>query len=168
MANELNIDLTPARTGYAMTVQLLLNGVLFGSPIAATEPSLGYYTATMSAPAGGYAVRFIVDGTTTRATTPKTVVTDWEELVAEIMSDSEFKAAWIAASSIDPTIAWSLSTAFSMVGQGYPGNFNNIFNTMCELAQVTSEQREVWADIGATFNAPSEFLDIVRGVINGE
>lgn len=65
MANELNIDLTPARTGYAMTVQLLLNGVLFGSPIAATEPSPGYYTATMSAPAGGYAVRFIVDGTTT-------------------------------------------------------------------------------------------------------
>lgn len=98
----------------------------------------------------------------------KTVVTDWEGLVAEIMSNSEFKAAWIAASSIDPTIAWSLSTAFSMVGQGYPGNFNNIFNTMCELAQVTSEQREVWADIGATFNAPSEFLDIVRGVINGE
>lgn len=99
---------------------------------------------------------------------PNPVVTDWEELVAEIMSNSEFKAAWIAASSIDPTIAWSLSTAFSMVGQGYPGNFNNIFNTMCELAQVTSEQREVWADIGATFNAPSEFLDIVRGVINGE
>lgn len=68
MANELNIDLTPARTGYTMTVQLLLNGVLFGSPIAATEPSPGYYTATMSAPAGGYAVRFIVDGTTTIGT----------------------------------------------------------------------------------------------------
>lgn len=64
MANELNLDLTPARTGYTMTVQLLLNGTLYGSPIAATEPTPGYYTATMTAPAGDYAVRFIVDSTT--------------------------------------------------------------------------------------------------------
>lgn len=64
MANELNLDLTPARTGYTMTVQLLLDGALYGSPIAATEPTPGYYTATMTAPAGDYAVRFIVDGIT--------------------------------------------------------------------------------------------------------
>lgn len=93
---------------------------------------------------------------------------NWEGLVAEVMSNPEFKAAWIAAAAIDPTIAWSLPTAFGMVGQGHPGNFINLFNAICALAQVSPEQRGIWADIGATYNAPSKFLDIVRGVTNGE
>ena len=88
---------------------------------------------------------------------------NWEGLVAEVMSNPDFKAAWIAAAAIDPTIAWSLPTAFGMVGQGHPGNFINLFNAICTLAQVTPEQREIWATIGATYNAPQDFLDIVRG-----
>jgi hypothetical protein len=92
---------------------------------------------------------------------------NWEGLVAEVMSNLEFKAAWIAAAEIDPTIAWSLPTAFGMVGQGHPGNFINLFNAICALAQVSPEQRAIWADIGATYNAPPDFLDIVRGTDNG-
>lgn len=88
---------------------------------------------------------------------------NWEGLVAEVMSNPEFKAAWIAAAAIDPTIAWSLPTAFEMVGQGHPGNFINLFNAICALAQVSPEQRAIWADIGAIYNAPQDFLDIVRG-----
>jgi hypothetical protein len=68
MANELNLDLTPARTGYIMTIQLLLDGIVFGSPIVATELSPGYYSGTMSAPAGNYAVRFTLDDGTTVGT----------------------------------------------------------------------------------------------------
>lgn len=92
---------------------------------------------------------------------------NWEGLVAEVMSNPEFKAAWIAAAAIDPTIAWSLPTAFGMVGQGHPGNFINLFNAICALVQVSPEQRGIWADIGATYNAPQDFLDIVRGTDNG-
>lgn len=88
---------------------------------------------------------------------------DWEGLVSAVMGNAEFKAAWIAASAIDPTIAWSLPTAFGQVGQGYPGNFINLFEAICTLAEVSPAQRAAWADIGATFNAPAEFLDIVRG-----
>ena len=93
---------------------------------------------------------------------------DWEGLVAAVMANAEFKAAWTAAAAIDPTIAWSLPTAFGMVGQGHPGNFINLFEAICALATVSPAQRSAWADIGATFNAPTEFLDIVRGVGNGE
>jgi hypothetical protein len=93
---------------------------------------------------------------------------DWEGLVAAVMANDEFKAAWVAAAAIDPPIGWSLSTAFGMVGQGHPGNFINLFNAICALAEVSPEQRGIWADIGGAYNAPAEFLDIVRGVGNGE
>lgn len=88
---------------------------------------------------------------------------NWEGLVSAVMGNAEFKAAWLAAAAIDPTIAWSLPTAFGQVGLGYPGNFINLFNAICALAEVSLEQRGIWADIGTTFNAPTEFLDIVRG-----
>lgn len=93
---------------------------------------------------------------------------NWDGLVSAVMGNAEFKAAWTAAAAIDPTIAWSLPTAFGMVGQGHPGNFINLFEAICALATVSPAQRSAWADIGATFNAPTEFLDIVRGVGNGE
>jgi hypothetical protein len=41
--------------------------------------------------------------------------------------------------------------------------FETTFLAMCQIAQVSPEQRAIWADIGAAYNAPPKFLDIVRG-----
>lgn len=62
MANELNLDLGPARTGLTLTVVLLLDGVVFGDPLAVTELSPGFYSATMPTGTPGlFSVRFMAD-----------------------------------------------------------------------------------------------------------
>lgn len=88
---------------------------------------------------------------------------DWDSFVTEIMSNELFKSAWIRTSVVDPTIGWSLPTAFSQVGQGYTNNFRNIFEAICLISNITIDTRQGWALIAENHNIPEDFIQIVLG-----
>jgi len=65
MAKELNLDLTPSRTGLTVTAVLVLNNAQVGSAISCPESGTlpGHYSGNMPAVAAGlYGVRFLSAG----------------------------------------------------------------------------------------------------------
>jgi len=93
--------------------------------------------------------------------------TDWDGLNNSILSNTEFNQAYATTMQTHPFVAAALPAALAQVASGQTSMFETTFLAMCYIAQVSSEQRAIWADIGAAYNAPPEFLDIVRGT-NGE
>lgn len=109
------------------------------------------------------------DGTAWQAGEPITEAPsgpDWDGLNLAIMADAAFNQAYAAVMQSHPLIAAALPAALTQVASGQTTMFATAFVAMCAAAEVTPAQRSAWADIGATFNAPAEFLDIVRGVGN--
>ena len=88
---------------------------------------------------------------------------DWDGLNTAILSNAEFNQAYATVMQIYPLVAAALPAALTQVASGQTAMFETTFLAMCQIAQVSSEQRAIWADIGATYNAPSDFLNIVRG-----
>jgi len=88
---------------------------------------------------------------------------DWDGLNQAIMGNAEFNQAYATTMQTHPLVAAALPAALTQVASGETSMFETTFLAMCQIASVTPEQRGIWADIGATFNAPPEFLDIVRG-----
>lgn len=88
---------------------------------------------------------------------------NWDGLNQAIMGNAEFNQAYAMTMQTHPLVAAALPAALTQVASGQTSMFETTFLAMCQIASVTSEQRGIWADIGATFNAPPGFLDIVRG-----
>ena len=88
---------------------------------------------------------------------------DWDGLNQAIMGNAEFNQAYATTMQTHPLVAAALPAALTQIASGQTSMFETTFLAMCQIASVTPEQRGIWADIGATFNAPPEFLDIVRG-----
>ena len=88
---------------------------------------------------------------------------NWDGLNQAIMGNAEFNQAYATTMQTHPLVAAALPAALTQVASGQTSMFETTFLAMCQIAQVSPEQRGIWADIGATFNAPPEFLDIVRG-----
>jgi hypothetical protein len=93
---------------------------------------------------------------------------NWDGLNQAIMANTEFNQAYATVMQTYPLVAAALPAALTQVASGQTSMFETTFLAMCQIAQVTPEQRAIWADIGATYNAPQDFLDIVRGATNGE
>ena len=94
---------------------------------------------------------------------PVVVQPDWDGLNQAIMSNAEFNQAYATVMQAYPLVAAALPAALTQVASGQTSMFETTFLAMCQIAQVTSEQRGIWADIGAVYNAPQDFLDVVRG-----
>jgi hypothetical protein len=88
---------------------------------------------------------------------------DWDGLNQAIMANAEFNQAYATVMQTYPLVAAALPAALTQVASGQASMFETTFLAMCQIAQVSPEQRAIWADIGATYNAPQDFLDIVRG-----
>jgi hypothetical protein len=94
---------------------------------------------------------------------PVVVPTDWDGLNQAIMANAEFNQAYATVMQTYPLVAAALPAALTQVASGQTSMFETTFLAMCQIAQVSPEQRAIWADIGAAYNAPPKFLDIVRG-----
>jgi hypothetical protein len=92
---------------------------------------------------------------------------NWDGLNQAIMANAEFNQAYATTMQTHPLVAAALPAALTQVASGQTSMFETTFLAMCQIAQVSPEQRAIWADIGATYNAPPDFLDIVRGTDNG-
>jgi hypothetical protein len=89
--------------------------------------------------------------------------TDWDGLNNSILSNTEFNQAYATTMQTHPLVAAVLPAALAQVASGQTSMFETAFLAMCQIAQVSPGQRAIWADIGAAYNAPPKFLDIVRG-----
>ena len=88
---------------------------------------------------------------------------NWDGLNQAIMGNAEFNQAYAMTMQTHPLVAAALPVALTQVASGQTSMFETTFLAMCQIAQVSPEQRAIWADIGATYNPPQDFLDIVRG-----
>jgi hypothetical protein len=93
---------------------------------------------------------------------------NWDGLTAVMLLNAEWLAATNIVRGINPGITEGLGSAMTQLSSSQYNQFAFLFNQICTIAEVPQSQREAWAVIGEGCNMPTEFLDIVRGVGNGE
>lgn len=90
--------------------------------------------------------------------------TNWPPLVFSITNDESFNLVWELANSKKPLIASSLITSFNNVASGSLETFKHFLNEVCLLGEATQDQRNNWATLAESFNAPEDFVKVVKGI----
>lgn len=88
---------------------------------------------------------------------------DWDSFNAYILSDAAFNQTMGSVMQNAPAVAVAIPAALSQVAANGVTAFALAFNAFCTVGQVTTQQRETWADIAESFNLPSDFVAVVRG-----
>ena len=90
---------------------------------------------------------------------------DWDSFNTYILSDDDFNNAVLACSTVKPAISATIATAMLKYQTEGSSLFQGIFEAFCQAANITAEQKTIWANAIGIFNLPSQFIAIVRGSI---
>lgn len=88
---------------------------------------------------------------------------DWDGFNAAMLSNTEFNQITGVVLSLAPTVALGIPAALAQVSTNGVTAFGLVFNAFCQIGDVSSEQRGIWANIAESFNLPIEFIGVVRG-----
>jgi hypothetical protein len=88
---------------------------------------------------------------------------DWDGFNTYILSDDNFNNAVLACSTVKPAISATIATAMLKYQTDGSNLFPGIFETFCQAANITAEQRTIWANASTGFNLPAAFISLVRG-----
>ena len=94
---------------------------------------------------------------------PEPVVPNWDGFNATMLSNVAFNQTMGMVMQSAPAVAVALPAALSQVAVNGVSAFALAFNAFCQVGQVTTQQRDTWADIAESFDLPVEFVDAVRG-----
>ena len=89
---------------------------------------------------------------------------DWDGFNAAMLTNTEFNQITGLVLETVPTVALGIPAALAHVSTNGVTAFALVFNAFCQIGNVSSEQREVWANIAEGFNLPIEFIDVVKGI----
>lgn len=92
-----------------------------------------------------------------------TATPDWPGFNLAISFDANMVQYEIVANAAHPSIVSKKDLAYSIIADKGLDNFAGIFPLFCQLAQVTPQHREEWAQLAESFSLPVEFVNIVRG-----
>ena len=88
---------------------------------------------------------------------------DWDSFNTYILSDDDFNNAVLACSTVKPAISATIATAMLKYQTEGSSLFQGIFETFCQAANITAEQRTIWVNAIEGFNLPPAFISLIRG-----
>jgi hypothetical protein len=88
---------------------------------------------------------------------------DWDGFNTYILSDDNFNNAILDCSTVKPAISATIATAMLKYQTDGSNLFQGIFEAFCQAANITAEQRTIWANASTAFNLPAAFISLVRG-----
>lgn len=88
---------------------------------------------------------------------------DWDSFNAYILSNDAFNDAVLACSTVKPAISATIATAMLKYQTEGSSLFQGIFEAFCQAANVTTEQRTIWANATKGFNLPPAFFILIQG-----
>ena len=93
-----------------------------------------------------------------------TPASDWDGFNAAMLADTKFNQITGVVLGIVPTVALGIPAALAQVSTNGITAFALVFDTFCQIGNVSYEHRETWANIAEGFNLPIEFVDVIRGI----
>ena len=127
---------------------------------AFTEPTLSVLQQAWQEFLDSGAELEIIPDPTPEIVTP---VPNWDGFNAAMLSNTEFNQITGVVLSLAPTVALGIPAALAQVSTNGVTAFGLVFNAFCQIGDVSSEQRGIWANIAESFNLPIEFIGVVRG-----
>lgn len=88
---------------------------------------------------------------------------NWPGFNLAISLDTNMVIYEAVANQVHPSIVGKKDLAYSIIADKGLDNFAAIFPLFCQMAQVTVEHREAWAQMAEGFDLPSDFVAVVRG-----
>ena len=89
---------------------------------------------------------------------------NWAGFNADILIDNAFNTYFGVVLNNAPAIATSLPAALTQVATQGLETFELVFTAFCQVATVTTQDRQSWANLAVTHNLPTSFVDLLLGV----
>jgi hypothetical protein len=80
-----------------------------------------------------------------------------------MLTNAESMAYDVIVNSINPKLVQAIAITYNNIVDRGTGDFLQIFPLYCQVAGVTTEHRNQWADAAAGFNLPDDFVEVIRG-----
>jgi len=91
-------------------------------------------------------------------------VPNWDGFNAVLIQDPAYhEAVGKVRASPRPGLDTPVVVALSQVSTNGVASFALAFPPFCYFGEVSTEQRNTWADLAQSFNLPGDFVNIVRG-----
>lgn len=69
----------------------------------------------------------------------------------------------LAVNLVNPDLTYAVALAYNNIADRGSGDFLQVFPMFCQVAEVTQEHRDEWADAAESFNLPYDFISVLRG-----